>query len=215
MSGQTVGDASHEIAVRRAIYRRGLRFRLQGPPVPGTRRTADLEFRTAQVAVFLDGCFRHGCPEHETPPVADPVRWERKLEEIRRRDDDSVRRLATAGWLVIRVWEHEDPVLAAARVEAAVRSRAPVFRREIDIPATAVHGRISTYSNYRCRCDKCRQANADSHRALIARYRDEGGRGKHGTAYRYQTGCRCKKCRSAHAEADRDYRRRRQGHQES
>ncbi|MDN5767192.1 MAG: very short patch repair endonuclease [Humibacillus sp.] len=212
MSKQKVKDTEIELAVRRELFRRGLRFRLQGPVVPGTRRKADLEFRTARVAVFVDGCFWHGCPDHGAVPKENRVWWAKKLDENRQRDDDSVERLSADGWCVIRIWEHESVDEAVDRVEEAARGRArPLGRGPTEIPENAAHGVLSTYSNYQCRCDACRAANAAYQRELIARYREQGGRGQHGTAYRYQTGCRCDDCRAAHAAADRQYRRSRKG----
>lgn len=213
MSKQKTKDTEIELSLRRELFRRGLRFRLQGPAVPGTRRTADLEFRTAKVAVFVDGCFWHACPEHGTTPKQNGDWWARKLADNRRRDADSEARLVNAGWCVVRVWEHESTLEAADRIEKVVRTRAASTGRRAPAtpPADAQHGQISTYSNHKCRCESCRAANAAYQRALLARYREAGGRGQHGTAYRYQTGCRCTECRAAHAAADREYRQSRRG----
>jgi len=123
MRVQKVRDTGIEVALRRELFRRGLRFRLQSPTVPGTRRRADLEFRTARVAVFVDGCFWHSCPEHRTAPRANAEWWSRKLQDNCDRDADSTRRLAEAGWSVIRIWEHEPADSAADRVSELVRSR--------------------------------------------------------------------------------------------
>ncbi len=80
-------------------------------------------FRSARVAVYVDGCFWHQCPEHATSPRANSEWSADKLAANVRRDRDTDARLAEAGWLVIRIWEHEDMAEAAARIEEAVRAR--------------------------------------------------------------------------------------------
>jgi DNA mismatch endonuclease (patch repair protein) len=90
-------------------------------PVPGLRRTADLVFTRAKVAVFLDGCFWHGCPEHLRPSRINERFWNLKIMGNKERDQDTDRRLIEAGWTVLRVWEHEDPEAAARRVVEVVR----------------------------------------------------------------------------------------------
>lgn len=123
-------DTAPELALRRAVHARGLRYRVAARPVKELRRTADLVFTKARVAVFLDGCFWHGCPQHHTVAVRNGEYWASKVERNRARDIDTDRRLIEAGWKVVRVWEHEDPLEAASRVEAAVAEarRAPPRR---------------------------------------------------------------------------------------
>ena len=116
-------DTAPELAIRSLLHRRGLRFRVDLAPIPGVRRRADLVFSRARVAVFVDGCFFHGCPEHATWPKHNAQFWREKIETNRRRDRDTDRRIGEHGWTVVRVWEHEDPVLAAQRVEETVRAR--------------------------------------------------------------------------------------------
>ena len=87
------------------------------------RRRADLLFPRARVAVFVDGCFWHGCPEHASPPKSNGDWWRRKLEANVARDRDTDRVLAEADWLVLRFWEHEDPEAAALTIEREVRRR--------------------------------------------------------------------------------------------
>ncbi|WP_308433197.1 very short patch repair endonuclease [Streptomyces inusitatus] len=113
-------DTGPELALRRAVHGRGMRYRVATRPIKELRRTADLVFTRAKVAVFLDGCFWHGCPEHHTVAVRNGAYWAAKVERNRARDTDTDQRLTEAGWVVVRVWEHEDPIEAAARVEAAV-----------------------------------------------------------------------------------------------
>lgn len=116
-------DTKPELALRSAVHARGLRYRVSAKPLAGVRRTADLVFPRAKVAVFLDGCFWHGCPEHHTVASANAKFWADKVEGNRKRDRDTDGRLAEAGWVSVRVWEHENAVEAARRVEDIVRAR--------------------------------------------------------------------------------------------
>jgi DNA mismatch endonuclease (patch repair protein) len=115
-------DTAAELAVRSAVHRRGLRFRIDVSPLPGLRSRADLVFPTHRVAVFVDGCFWHSCPSHATSPRANEGWWKEKLKQNRLRDRRVDAQLEEAGWRVIRVWEHEDPEEAADRIEGLIRS---------------------------------------------------------------------------------------------
>lgn len=114
-------DTSPEIALRSELHRRGLRYWVDRPPIVRLRRRADVLFPRARLAVYVDGCFFHGCPEHATWPRHNAEFWREKIETNRRRDRDTDRRLAEAGWKVLRAWEHEDPVEVADRIERIVR----------------------------------------------------------------------------------------------
>ncbi|OLR95282.1 very short patch repair endonuclease [Actinokineospora bangkokensis] len=118
-----------ELALRSALHRRGLRFLVDHTP-PGTnrRRRVDILLRGPRVAVFVDGCFWHSCPLHGHLPQANRTWWRLKLRGIRLRDQDTDATLTTAGWLVLRVWEHEDPEAAAERIHELARRR-PRARR--------------------------------------------------------------------------------------
>ncbi|GAA3361754.1 very short patch repair endonuclease [Saccharopolyspora gregorii] len=116
-------DTKPELALRRAVHALGLRYRVSTRPLAELRRTADLTFTRAKVAVFLDGCFWHGCPEHHTKSATNAAFWAEKVRRNRERDRETDRLLAEAGWSVIRIWEHEAPDDGAARVERAVRGR--------------------------------------------------------------------------------------------
>lgn len=118
-------DTGPELALRRAVHRLGLRYRVNTRPLPQVRRTADLVFTRARVAVFLDGCFWHGCPQHHTVAVTNSDFWAQKVQTNRRRDRDTDHRLADAGWVALRIWEHEDTDVAARRIELLVRERRP------------------------------------------------------------------------------------------
>lgn len=112
-----------EIELRRALHARGLRYRLQVPLSKKPRRVADIVFIGARVAVFVDGCFWHGCPLHATWPKENAGFWRAKIEANRARDADTTRRLRELGWEVIRVWSHEDPVEAARLIYDRVLER--------------------------------------------------------------------------------------------
>jgi DNA mismatch endonuclease (patch repair protein) len=115
-------DTSTELAVRRELHSRGLRYRVDFPPVPSLRRRADIVFTRARIAVFIDGCFWHGCPIHGTAPKRNADYWGPKLAANRDRDRDTDRRLTDAGWIVMRIWEHEAADVASDRIEEAVRA---------------------------------------------------------------------------------------------
>ncbi|OWJ63612.1 very short patch repair endonuclease [Inquilinus limosus] len=118
-------DNPHERALRATLHRRGLRFRLHQRIVEGTRRTVDLAFMGARVAVLIDGCFWHGCPAHGTWPKNNATWWRAKIEANIARDRDTDARLQRGGWQVVRVWEHEPIEEAARRIERVVRDRKP------------------------------------------------------------------------------------------
>lgn len=121
MQSQARRDTKPELALRRAIWRLGLRYRVDVAPIRGSRRRADLVFSRAKVAVYLDGCFWHRCPIHSTSPKANSEWWREKLDANVRRDRATDQSLAEAGWSVVRIWEHEDADVAASLVEAIVR----------------------------------------------------------------------------------------------
>lgn len=116
-------DTKPELALRSAIHALGLRYRVDAPPVEGLRRRADVVFPKVKVAVFSDGCYWHGCAEHYRPAQRNDEFWNEKIEKNRIRDRDTDSKLEAAGWRVIRVWEHENPVEAASRIEEIVRNR--------------------------------------------------------------------------------------------
>jgi DNA mismatch endonuclease (patch repair protein) len=123
MERQRRRDTGPELAVRKALHAKGLRYRVDIPPIPGTRRRADIVFTRVRVAVFVDGCFWHGCPQHATLPKSNTAWWTAKLDANRHRDRDTDEQLLRAGWTVLRVWEHEDMTDIACRVFETVRSR--------------------------------------------------------------------------------------------
>jgi DNA mismatch endonuclease (patch repair protein) len=133
-------DTTPERALRSAAHALGLRYRVSTRPIPQLRRTdtADMVFSRARVAVFLDGCFWHGCPDHHTQAATNARFWADKVESNRQRDADTDKQLTDAGWLVVRVWEHEDPIAAALRVAKIVKTRPVTSRSRADgIPNTS------------------------------------------------------------------------------
>lgn len=124
-SRQASRDTGPELALRRELHRRGLRFRVHRRPLPGLRREADIVFGPTRVAVFVMGCFWHGCPRHGTWPRNNAEWWRAKLERNQARDRETFASLRRAGWTPVLVWEHESPVRAAARIERMVRRRLP------------------------------------------------------------------------------------------
>jgi DNA mismatch endonuclease (patch repair protein) len=110
-----------ELAVRRALHRRGLRYLVDvAPPGTNRRRRVDVLLRGARIALFVDGCFWHSCPEHGQLPKANREWWRVKLRGVVVRDRDTDAQLTSAGWLVVRIWEHEDPDDVADRITALV-----------------------------------------------------------------------------------------------
>jgi DNA mismatch endonuclease (patch repair protein) len=125
MSRQARRDTQPELELRRRLHQLGYRYRVNHP-LPGLpRRRADLTFTARRVAVFVDGCFWHGCPEHATSPRNNGDWWAKKLAGNVARDRDTDRVLRDAGWEVVRVWEHESPDTAVRQVVEALTKRRP------------------------------------------------------------------------------------------
>lgn len=122
MKGNRRRDTKPELAVRSALHRLGLRFRCDYPIELEGRRPVrpDVVFTRVKVAVFIDGCYWHACPEHGTSPKSNPSYWAAKLARNVKRDRQTDGALAERGWTVIRAWEHEPIESAAARVASAV-----------------------------------------------------------------------------------------------
>ena len=119
-----------ELRLRSLLHREGLRFRVSIRPLPSLRRTADIVFTKAKVAVFVDGCYWHGCADHRTIPATNRDFWTQKIEGNKARDAETVRLLEQAGWKVLRFWEHV-PAEEAARqtIEAVNFARLPRRRK--------------------------------------------------------------------------------------
>lgn len=113
-------DTKPEMAVRRLLHAAGKRYRVDYAPEPALRRRADIVFTRQRVAVFIDGCFWHGCPDHFRSPSANQDYWGPKLARNQERDIETTSRLEAAGWRVMRFWEHEQPGSVAERVILAM-----------------------------------------------------------------------------------------------
>lgn len=116
-------NTSAESLLRRELRSRGLRYRIQVPVVAKPRRVADIAFIGVRVAVFVDGCFWHGCPQHATWPKQNAEFWRSKILANQERDRDTDARLKADGWFVVRVWAHEAPSKAASRIAKVIERR--------------------------------------------------------------------------------------------
>lgn len=117
-------ETKPEVRLRSHLHARGLRFRKDHPIRVGSLRARpDIVFTRARVAVFVDGCFWHGCPEHHVAPKSNQDYWNPKLRANQERDRRVDIALTDAGWMVLHVWEHEDPLEAAIRIHEAVTAR--------------------------------------------------------------------------------------------
>lgn len=121
MQANRYRDTSPELAVRRLLHAQGLRYRVDIRPVPEIRRRADIVFTKRKIAVFIDGCFWHGCPEHGRSQFqSNESYWTDKIARNRSRDEETTTLLEKAGWRVLRFWEHEDPTQVADRIAKIV-----------------------------------------------------------------------------------------------
>jgi DNA mismatch endonuclease (patch repair protein) len=114
-------DTLPELAVRRLLHADGLRYRVDFAPFD-RRRRADIVFTRKRVAVFIDGCFWHGCPVHSAQPKANTDYWGPKLDRNVERDRETTASLEARGWTVLRFWEHDPPDRVAAAIEAVIRA---------------------------------------------------------------------------------------------
>ena len=114
-------DTSPELAVRQLLHAAGLRYRVDFAPLGGRRR-ADIVFTRKRIAVYIDGCFWHGCPIHATRPKANADYWGPKLDRNIERDLETTASLELAGWAVLRFWEHQASAAVAEAISKAVRS---------------------------------------------------------------------------------------------
>ena len=123
MKSQRTRDTKCELNIRKILHSNGFRYRVDIRPVSNLNRKADIVFPKLRVAIFVDGCFWHGCTHHRGPSKTNSEWWTNKISSNRQRDRDTDMRLESQGWIVIRVWEHEDPQLGASRIMAAVIHR--------------------------------------------------------------------------------------------
>ncbi|MFE4503900.1 very short patch repair endonuclease [Rhodococcus sp. NPDC056743] len=116
-------DTKPELRVRQIVHSLGLRYRVAARPLSDCKFTADLVFTRARVAVFVDGCFWHACPEHYRLPKTHRDYWAKKAEGNQARDRHVVASLVDAGWIAMRFWEHENPTAVAQAIQRQVVSR--------------------------------------------------------------------------------------------
>lgn len=114
-------DTAAEMAIRRELHCRGLRYRVNAQIDGLGRSRPDIVFTKHKLAVFVDGCFWHRCPEHATPPQANAAWWKEKLDRNVERDRATNERLEELGWTVLRIWEHTRPHEAADLVVDALQ----------------------------------------------------------------------------------------------
>ena len=124
MSANRSVDTKPELALRSALHQRGLRFRKHVRPLEDFSCRADIVFPRARVAVFIDGCFWHGCACKTVQPKSHSEFWSAKIAHNQARDLRNDAALRAAGWAVLRVWEHEDIAAASERIATAVRAGA-------------------------------------------------------------------------------------------
>lgn len=123
MSRQSPHATAAETAVRRLLHAAGLRYRVNYPVPHMPRRRIDIAFTKTKIAVIVDGCFWHGCPEHATQPKENVEWWQAKLAKNMARDVETTHHLTAEGWTVLRFWEHDPPEYVAERVAAGVAER--------------------------------------------------------------------------------------------
>lgn len=120
------------MALRKALHRLGLRYRINYQVLKKPRRIADVAFNKYKIAVFVDGCFWHGCPEHASWPKSNAEFWLQKIETNRARDADTDAKLREIGWTVIRIWEHECPEMAADAIKAVIEVKRSETKVSLD-----------------------------------------------------------------------------------
>lgn len=138
-------DTRPELAVRSLLHARGYRYRVHFAPIMGVRRRADIVFTRLRVAVFIDGCFWHVCPEHSREVLVNNSYWAPKLARNRERDRETDALLRQHGWLTVRFWEHEESDAVADKVASLLIDRQVQVRDSRDGPSSQV-GRRSAQS---------------------------------------------------------------------
>lgn len=128
MSRQQRSGTQCEMRVRRLLHGAGLRYRVDFRPFPEVRTRVDIGWKTIRLAVYIDGCFWHGCPEHFIAPKSNGEWWQTKLQSNRQRDQRTNALLRHYGWTVLRFWEHEPPeevAIAIVEKHADLGPKAP------------------------------------------------------------------------------------------
>lgn len=122
MQGNKSRDTKPEMVVRRHLHAAGLRYRVHARPIKDWNRRADIVFPKAKIAVFVNGCFWHGCPKHYVTPKTNKNYWTPKIQRNIERDQETFKRLKSEGWLVFPIWEHENLEMKAEKIAARVRN---------------------------------------------------------------------------------------------
>lgn len=120
MQRQARRDTKPELEIRTRLFALGFRYRVQMPVPELRRRSIDVAFTRVRLAVFVDGCFWHGCPVHAVPPKNNAAWWNSKIAANRARDAETTSALVSAGWSVMRIWEHESSDDAVERIARAL-----------------------------------------------------------------------------------------------
>lgn len=120
MQGNRGRDTGPELRLRRELHALGVRYRVNVKVEEDLRTTADLALKGVKLAVFVDGCFWHGCPEHGGAPKTNAEYWNRKIARNVERDKETDAALRARGWTVMRFWEHQDLEDAAERVRQTI-----------------------------------------------------------------------------------------------
>lgn len=123
MQGNKSKDTKPEMIVRRYLHASGLRYRVHSRPIKDWNRRADIVFPRVKIAIFINGCYWHGCPKHYKKPKTNTVYWTQKIERNIERDVETFKRLRTEGWSVIVLWEHENLDKKAIKVALRVKRR--------------------------------------------------------------------------------------------
>lgn len=123
MAATPQANTTAEMSIRRCLHAMGFRYRVDKVVLRSPRRKSDICFANLKIAIFIDGCFWHGCPRHGTMPKRNRKFWRKKINTNRARDRDTTKRLRNCGWSVIRIWEHEDPSAAAERIAQVINQK--------------------------------------------------------------------------------------------
>jgi DNA mismatch endonuclease (patch repair protein) len=138
MQGNRSRDTAPELKVRKLLHAAGFRYRVSARPIPTLKRTADILFTRAKVAVFIDGCFWHACPDHYVEPKSHVDYWRPKIERNMSRDLDTTAQLKKAGWTVLRFWSHElPPVVAETVADSVTAARVALYATRTQMPSRA------------------------------------------------------------------------------
>lgn len=123
MLGNKSRDTKPELVVRKYLHAAGFRYRVHARPIKDWNRRADLVFPRAKIAIFVNGCYWHGCPKHYKEPKTNTAYWAKKIGRNVERDTETLKRLTNQGWMVISIWEHEDLIKRAQKIGVRIQKR--------------------------------------------------------------------------------------------